>query len=66
MIPARAPLKALDVALAELLAQVSTLHGVEEVTTFEADGRVLAQNMLSSFHPKTTVLWTVTPCRWRM
>jgi molybdopterin molybdotransferase len=50
MIPARAPLKALDVALAELLAQVSTLHGVEEVTTFEADGRVLAQNMLSSLH----------------
>ena len=50
MIPARAPLKALDVALVELLAQVSTLHGVEEVTTFEADGRVLAQNMLSSLH----------------
>ena len=50
MNPARIPLKALDVALAELLAQVSTLAGVEAVSTFDADGRVLAQNMLSSLH----------------
>jgi molybdopterin molybdotransferase len=50
MTPARAPLKPLDIALAELLAQVSTLHGVEAVSTFDADGRVLAQNMLSSLH----------------
>ena len=50
MTPVRAPLKPLDIALAELLAQVSTLHGVEEVSTFDADGRVLAQNILSSLH----------------
>ena len=50
MTPARAPLKPLDIALAELLAQVSTLVGVESVSTFEADGRVLAQDMLSSLH----------------
>jgi molybdopterin molybdotransferase len=50
MNPARAPLKALDVALAELLAQVTTLDGVEEVCTFDADSRVLAQNILSSLH----------------
>jgi molybdopterin molybdotransferase len=50
MTSARAPLKPLDIALTELLAQVSTLHGVEEVSTFDADGRVLAQNMLSSLH----------------
>ena len=50
MTPARAPLKPLDIALAELLAQVSTLEGVDEVSTFDADGRVLAQNMLSSLH----------------
>ena len=50
MTPARAPLKALDIALAELLAQASTLAGVEEVSTFDADGRILAQNMLSSLH----------------
>jgi molybdopterin molybdotransferase len=50
MTTARAPLKPLDIALAELLAQVSTLQGVEEVSTFDADGRVLAQNMLSSLH----------------
>ncbi len=50
MNPARAPLKALDVALAELLAQVSTLASVEDVSTFDADGRVLAQNILSSLH----------------
>jgi molybdopterin molybdotransferase len=50
MTPARAPLKPLDIALAELLAQVSTLQGVAEVSTFDADGRVLAQNILSSLH----------------
>lgn len=50
MTPARAPLKPLDIALAELLAQVSTLEGVESISTFDADGRVLAQNMLSSLH----------------
>jgi molybdopterin molybdotransferase len=50
MTSARAPLKPLDIALTELLAQVSTLHGVEEVSTFDADGRVLAQNMLSGLH----------------
>ena len=50
MTTARAPLKPLDIALAELLVQVSTLDGVEEVSTFEADGRVLAQNMLSNLH----------------
>jgi molybdopterin molybdotransferase len=50
MTSARAPLKPLDIALTELLAQVSTLHGVEEVSTFDADGRVLAQNILSSLH----------------
>ena len=50
MTPARAPLKPLDIALAELLAQVSTLAGVDEVSTFDADGRVLAQNRLSSLH----------------
>ena len=50
MNPVRAPLKALDIALAELLAQVSTIDGVDEVSTFDADGRVLAQDMLSSLH----------------
>lgn len=50
MTPARAPLKPLDTALAELLTQVSTLVGTEAVSTFTADGRVLAQNILSSLH----------------
>jgi molybdopterin molybdotransferase len=50
MTPARAPLKPLDIALAELLAQVSTLAGVDDVSTFDADGRVMAQNILSSLH----------------
>lgn len=44
------PLKSLDIALAELLAQVTTLGGVDAVSTFDADGRVLAQDMLSSLH----------------
>ncbi|MEY4911209.1 MAG: hypothetical protein RL761_872 [Pseudomonadota bacterium] len=50
MTPVRASLKTLDIAMAELLAQVSTLQGVEEVSTFDADGRVLAQDILSSLH----------------
>lgn len=40
---ARAPLKPLDEALAELLAQAAPLAGTDTVNTFDADGRVLAQ-----------------------
>ncbi|MDO9030646.1 MAG: molybdopterin molybdotransferase MoeA [Hydrogenophaga sp.] len=45
--PARAPLMALDVALSDLLARVVPLSGVETVATFEADGRVLASDLVS-------------------
>jgi molybdopterin molybdotransferase len=45
---ARAPLKPLDQALAELLARAASLPGAETVSTFDADGRVLAQDLLSS------------------
>ena len=34
----RAPLKSLDQALAELLAQAQPLPGTEQVDTFDADG----------------------------
>ena len=46
--PARAPLKSLDTALAELLAHAAPLTGLETVATFDADGRVLAQDLFSS------------------
>ncbi len=46
--PARAPLKSLDTALAELLAQARPLEAREEVFTFDADGRVLAQHAVSA------------------
>ena len=46
--PARAPLKSLDTALAELLAQARPLEAREEVSTFDADGRVLAQHAVSA------------------
>ena len=46
--PGRAPLKPLDQALAELLARAAPLAGAEAVSTFDADGRVLAQDLLSS------------------
>ncbi|MBC7608534.1 MAG: molybdopterin molybdotransferase MoeA [Polaromonas sp.] len=45
---ARAPLKPLDQALAELLACAAPLPGFDVVSTFDADGRVLAQDILSS------------------
>ncbi len=43
----RAPLRPLDEALAELLAQAQPLAGMEQVRTFDADGRVLAQDLVS-------------------
>ena len=44
----RPPLKPLDQALAELLACAAPLAGFDEVATFDADGRVLAQDAISS------------------
>jgi molybdopterin molybdotransferase len=46
----RAPLKSLDQALVELLAQALPLSGTEEISTFGADGRVLAQDLVSALH----------------
>ena len=42
------PLKPLDEALADLLAQARPLPGTDTVTTFDADGRVLAQSCVSA------------------
>ncbi len=44
----RASLKPLAAALAELLAHAISLPGVESVSTFDADGRVLAQDLTAS------------------
>ena len=46
----RSPLKPLDLALAELLSFAKPLSGIEHVPTFDADGRVLAQDLISSLH----------------
>ncbi len=47
---ARAPLRPLDEALAELMAHARPLGDVEQVATFDADGRVLAQDVVSILH----------------
>lgn len=47
---ARVPFKPLDDALVELLGFAAVLDGVEMVSTFEADGRVLAQDVASALH----------------
>ncbi|MBP8149109.1 MAG: molybdopterin molybdotransferase MoeA [Limnohabitans sp.] len=44
----RSPLMPLDEALQTLLAQIQPLTGVEEVATFDADGRVLARDVVSA------------------
>lgn len=44
----RAPLMSLDEALNTLLAQIDPVEGEESVATFDADGRVLAQNLVSA------------------
>jgi molybdopterin molybdotransferase len=46
----RPPLKSLDQALAELLAHATLLDGIDEVTTFDGDGRVLARDITSALH----------------
>ena len=43
----RQSLKPLDEALAELLGHAASLNKVETVSTFDADGRVLAQNVVA-------------------
>ncbi len=50
MRPPMKPLKPLDEALAELLGHATPLTGVDTVTTFDADGRVLAQDCISALH----------------
>ena len=47
---ARAPLMSLDDALAELLSLAVPLAGGCELNTFDADGRVLAQDLISELH----------------
>ena len=44
----RAPLMSLDEALKTLLAQIPPLMGVECVATLDADGRILAQDLVSA------------------
>ena len=44
------PLKPLDEALAELLAHAAPLPGTDTIATFDADGRVLAQDCTSALH----------------
>jgi molybdopterin molybdotransferase len=46
--PARPPLRPLDDALAELLSRAQPLHGSETVSTFDADGRILQQELVSA------------------
>ena len=46
----RAPLKPLGEALTQLLAVVSPISETERVRTLEADGRVLAQDVVSALH----------------
>ena len=46
----RAPLKPLDDALAQLLARVQALGDAESVATMDADGRVLAVDVVSALH----------------
>jgi len=45
--PAAKAMKSLDDALAQLLGYALVLDGVEQLATFDADGRVLAQDLVS-------------------
>lgn len=50
MPPARAPLLPLAEALAQLLASAQPIAATEQVATLEADGRVLAADVVSALH----------------
>ncbi|MDP3138118.1 MAG: molybdopterin molybdotransferase MoeA, partial [Burkholderiaceae bacterium] len=50
MSTARAPLRSLDEALADLLGHAEPLGHTQTVSTFEADGRVLAEDLVSQLH----------------
>jgi len=43
-----AAMRSLDDALAELLGHAAPLEGIENVSTFDADGRVLARDLISA------------------
>lgn len=45
-----APLKSLDDALTDLLGHAAAWSDTEQVSTFDADGRVLAQDLVSALH----------------
>ncbi|MCW5650418.1 MAG: molybdopterin molybdotransferase MoeA [Ramlibacter sp.] len=44
----RAPLRSLDEVLADLLGRAAPLAGTDTVSTFEADGRVLTQDLVAA------------------
>nr|HMS07060.1 molybdopterin molybdenumtransferase MoeA [Burkholderiaceae bacterium] len=44
----RPPLMPLDDALARLLARAAPLGAAEDIDTFDADGRVLAEDLVSA------------------
>ena len=48
--PSPFPMKSLDDALTQLLALATHLSETEQVATFDADGRVLAQDVVSALH----------------
>jgi molybdopterin molybdotransferase len=48
--PVAHPMKSLDDALTQLLGYAVMPDGVEQVATFDADGRVLAQDLVSALH----------------
>ena len=48
--PPQKPLKTLDSAVVELLEFAKALGEVEAVSTFDADGRVLAEDLVSALH----------------
>jgi len=52
ILPAKAPkpLRSLDDAVAELLSYARPLAGIEQVSTFDADGRVLGADLTSALH----------------
>jgi len=60
----RPALLSLDDALPPLLAQAHALTATQAVSTFDADGRVLAQDVMAALQVprKTTAPWMAMRC----
>ena len=61
----RAPLMSLDEALSQVLEQVRVLTGTEQIAILDADGRFLAEDLISALQVPPQDNWEFQASSWR-